>query len=114
VGRNLPEHAAVLETAARIGSCALKTGRRVANQIGETVVVVERLRKISGPFELGGHPEPRRISTTRRARPEFVRVEKEQLVLAAGSSDGPAERESPIGLQRNGLRIAVPDVGPGV
>ena len=68
---------------------------------------------VDGTCGGGGHTEARNGAAA-GAGTEFVRIEEEHLVLAAGLSHRTADRVTPIPLARDGLGIAVRDVRPAI
>jgi hypothetical protein len=81
----------------------------IANQIEQIPVVVERLREIARALERGRESEPDRIPVVDRGvgRPVFVRVEEEQLVVAARFADRAAQRVAPDVALVDRLRVVV-------
>src|SRR5207244_4245480 len=74
----------------------------------ERASVVARLREVAEALGRRGHANADRVAAVdrRRHRAIFVRVEEEQLVVAAGLTDGAADRVAE--RLRAGLHFRVP------
>ena len=106
IRRNPADHAAVLKTSGRVAGRAREGRQRVLYIRIGPAVVVGGLREIAGPFQRRRHPVPHDVVAL-RARRKLLAVEEEQLVLAAGFTEGTTHREAPVFFPQHRLRIAV-------
>src|SRR5213075_2293117 len=91
---NLAEHAAVLEAAGGAGGGARLRRQRILDQVEQRAGVVARLREVAGALERRRRAYADRVAVVdrRRHRTVFVRVEEEQLVVAARLAHRTADR----------------------